>query len=647
MTQPLHSERLSLTASLIPGANRSYACALLAAGPLKGHNLHVSAAVLQRDAHKFANVPAHVDHHWFPQVATLVGLHTDVRYDAKNQAVVSKLTLKSTPAAAWLSTLIDELIADQDNGDPALNIGLSADLWLEYGPPDGIGGMREILAVRGVSSVDIVINPASDGARFDRILAQAGHVPAQSTLQEVPMSAPVPVVEPAETATPPAPTTPVPAQVAPTPAPIQAAAAPAPVTPFGPQGDIAAEFAALRQQFSDLAARQAITGFDTPRPQPITAAQMNTPADDAQAIVDWLFGVHAAALPEPTMRQPRNFYGALTGDFDWTGRLHTERAQFASANTVSLADLAANAMNKVLVQAWPALQAYRWFEPLVTVTPNDGSVHPMAWIQFGGIGNLPQVDQGGTYTELNVADSRENDPFAKYGGFVGVTVEMWRNNDMQRMQSIPRALAVAAVRTRSAAIASIFTANNGTGPVLDDDGTVLFHSTHGGNVQTTAFSLAAWTAADLECFNQPELGSDKPIGLSPKFALVPKALLVPALVAFGYGAGTGGYPGTSDNDTNPYAEPNPWLERPVPVVVPDWTDANDWAYLVDKNLQPVIMMTYAQNPGGGAHPMPELFSVASPTAGLVFTNDVLPIKVRDWFAYGVAGWRGIGKRNVA
>ena len=29
-----------------------------------------------------------------------------------------------------------------------------------------------------------------------------------------------------------------------------------------------------------------------------------------------------------------------------------------------------------------------------------------------------------------------------------------------------------------------------------------------------------------------------------------------------------------------------------------------------------------------------------------FTNDVLPIKIRDEFMVGVASWRGIGKRNV-
>jgi hypothetical protein len=58
-------------------------------------------------------------------------------------------------------------------------------------------------------------------------------------------------------------------------------------------------------------------------------------------------------------------------------------------------------------------------------------------------------------------------------------------------------------------------------------------------------------------------------------------------------------------------------------------------------------MSYSQNPGGRNHPAPELFAVVSETSGLMFTNDTLPIKVRDEFAVGVNGWRGIGKRNVA
>lgn len=619
--------------ALAAGANRRYRCTLLAAGELRGHGLHVAASVLERDAAKFANVEAFVDHGFWTNLERLAGLFEDVAYDPAAQAITGTLVLKSTPAADWLQRVIDEVIADQAAGGPALNVGLSADCWVTIGEPDEGIASRPVTAFHNVSSVDIVCRPASDGARFERILAQAGPYPAHPTPLEVPMSAPVtPVAEP-ETISAPAPQ-PIQAQVNPAPAPV----------------DLVAEMQALRTQLEALAARQAITGFDTPRAQPITAGQMSTPLEQAQAIVDWQFGASGAPLPEPAMRQPRNFYHAYTGDWDWSHRVHAERAQFASATTTSLADLAVNAMNKVIIDQWAAIEAYRWYEQIVSVAPNDGTTQPMQWITFGGIGNLPTVAEGAAYTELSLADARETDSFVKKGGYVGITEEMWRRNDLQRMQAVPRELANAAMRSRSAAIAAIFTVNSGTGPTLDEDSTVLFASGHGSNVQTTAFSAAAWAAARLECYKHTQLGSGKRLALYPKYCLVPADLYLTALEVFGYGQGPGGMMGgntTHAPNVNANAsDRGPADPRPVPVTVPDWTDTNDWAYLVDPVLHPVIMMAYIEAPGGRVHPAPRVEAVVSPLAGLVFTNDTLPVKVRDWWTAGVATWRGIGKRNV-
>jgi hypothetical protein len=403
--------------------------------------------------------------------------------------------------------------------------------------------------------------------------------------------------------------------------------------------------AALQRQ-TDLVAQlrpTPVTGFDRPLDGHIS---MTTPLDHAAGIIDWMFGVHGAALPPPSLRRPSQIYHALSGDFDWHGHYHADRVLFASATTTTLADLAVNALNKVMVQAWDGLGEYRWFEPLTQVQPHDGSLHNMAWISFGGIANLPVVSEGAAYTELSVTDVRETDSFVKYGGYVGVTEEMLRKDDLARIQTIPQALAVSAVRTRSSLLAAIFTTASGAGPTLDQDSVALFHANHA-NLATTAFSVSAWKAARLECFKTTELGSAKRLGFWPRYCLVPGDLYDDALVAFGYGSGPGGYPGTANNDTNPYAIDRPGDPRPIPVAVPDWTDTNDWAYLCDPRQQPVLQMSYAQAPGGNTHPTPEIFSVASPTAGLMFTNDVMPLKVRDWFAYGVAGYRGIGKRNVS
>lgn len=404
---------------------------------------------------------------------------------------------------------------------------------------------------------------------------------------------------------------------------------------------------AIAQHKAMLAALQqdtVVTGMGRPLDGGVVVS-VRAPMQAMADAVDWIFGVPGAKLPSPELRQIGRVYHLLTGDFEWHGVFRPDQAQLAAADSTTLTGLATNAMNKVIVNLWDGLLMYRWFEPLVVVQAHDGSTQPMQWIQFGGISNLSTVSEGGAYTEKTVADSKEADAFQKYGNYVGITLEMIRKSEIAKIQAVSKALAVAAVRTRSAAIAGIFTVNTGVGPTLDQDSKALFHTDHG-NLATTAFSWAAWKAARLECAAQAELGSAKRQGLWPLYCITPFDLYDDMLVIFGYGAGPQGKPGTSDYDVNPYAQDRPGDPRPRVIPVPDWTDAYKWAYLADPLLAPVIQMSYAQAPGGGVHPMPELFSVASPDAGLMFSNDVMPIKIRDWWAYGVATWRGIGKRNA-
>ncbi len=199
-----------------------------------------------------------------------------------------------------------------------------------------------------------------------------------------------------------------------------------------------------------------------------------------------------------------------------------------------------------------------------------------------------------------------------------------------------------AIRTRSAAIASLFTINTATGPTLAQDSTALFHSDHG-NTATTAFSGAAWEAARTRIWEQVVPGTGKPLGLWPTFVLVPIELYDDALVEFGYGAGDVGKPGPSFGQTvNPYGDSRMGDPRPVPIPVPDWTDATNWGYIVDPRLHPVIQMAYANATQGGMHPMPEIFEVTSESNGFMFSNDTMPVKVRDWWGYGVATYVGWG-----
>jgi hypothetical protein len=429
---------------------------------------------------------------------------------------------------------------------------------------------------------------------------------------------------------------------------------PAPVNP--PQPDqTALQVKALQEEIFNLkvalthAAEQNVVKMSPTPPRESRLTMGLSGLDHFQSAFDWVFGVEGARLPPPDLRRTDGLYRILTGDLNWHGVFDPAYA-FAGATTTTLADLAANAMNKVIVDLYNRLMHYRWYEMIVAVQPTDGTLQDMAWIQFGGIANLPTIAEGAAYTELDVADSKESDAFTKYGGYVGITDKMIRNSEIAKMQAIPRALTISAIQTRSAAIAGIFTSNSGVGPTLDQDSTALFHTNHS-NLATTAYSWSAWKAARLECAKQTELGSSKRQMLFPKFLMLPADLYDQALIDFGYGAGPGGRPGegsvTAFQDVNPYAQDRPGDPRPIPIAVPEFTDTGDWAYIVDPKIAPVICMAYASSPGGRSHPAPELFTVTSPLAGLIFTNDTIPIKIRDWFAYGVATYRGIGKRNVA
>ena len=105
----------------------------------------------------------------------------------------------------------------------------------------------------------------------------------------------------------------------------------------------------------------------------------------------------------------------LTGDYEFRGVYQPDRVFLANADTATLANLAANAMNKVVMSQLALLTHYRWYEIIAMPTPNDGSLHDMQWTSFGGISNLPVVPEGGAYDELDVDDVNEADSWSTYG----------------------------------------------------------------------------------------------------------------------------------------------------------------------------------------------------------------------------------------
>jgi hypothetical protein len=262
------------------------------------------------------------------------------------------------------------------------------------------------------------------------------------------------------------------------------------------------------------------------------------------------------------------------------------------------------------------------------------------------VGELPTVSAGAAYTELTWDDLAQRDSFVKKGGYLGLTLEAIDKDDTRRLQLAPRALAQAAWLTLSKSISSIFTSNSGVGPNIyyDDSNTrALFHASNS-NLGTSALSASSWESTRQAMRDQAEHNSSEALGAltAPRYCLVPNELEFTAIQVLA----TAHIPGSANYNINPEAagdsrEARLRAARERVIVMDLWTDANNWAAVADPQLYPSIGLGFRFGR------TPEIFSVADPRAGLMFSNDVMPVKVRFFYATGPIDYRGLYKHNVS
>ena len=338
----------------------------------------------------------------------------------------------------------------------------------------------------------------------------------------------------------------------------------------------------------------------------------------------------------------RELYMGLTGDYDLHGAIISERAMF-QLTTANFPVIVKNAMNKALIRHWEELgkKGYDWFMKIATVVPFT-SLNEVTWAIFGTVGSLPTVLEGAEYTPLKIGDGGETSSFVKKGGYIGLTLEAIDRDDTSALKRIPKELAFAGIREISATVAALFTSNSAVGPTLAD-GTALFNNTvvttAGGhaNLLTTALGTdtAQWEIIASAMYNQPMLvagevgyyGTGKKLAIDPSIILVPRALRGAANNIF-----TLRQPSVTTNSD--------WYGNVDVVTVPEWTDATDYAAVIDPKLIPGVMI------GTRFGLQPEIFVAGSETDPAVFMNDESRIKVRHFTAVGIADWRPLHKENV-
>ena len=351
-------------------------------------------------------------------------------------------------------------------------------------------------------------------------------------------------------------------------------------------------------------------------------------------------GIDPSSVPHLDISE---FYADMTGDATLQGVWNLDEARRRTGLALSLTDttmaqVVADAMNVVILDQWDIVAAagYEWWKPIVHEEDFD-SLYDVKWTTVGGFGNLTKNTPGAPLNEIAVTDidtAETTGDWTFAGDLLSVPISTFDKGSQRGVfRSMPKKLSVAAIRTISADIASIFTANAGVGPTLADS-KALFHTDHA-NLATTGLSPAAWEAVIQAQWNQTEQDSAKKLAIRPAYLLGPIEL-----ESLGLRILTGpDRQGTGDNDINP---PGYRLPTSAVIAVPEFTDTNNWATVTDPRLYPAIGVGYRW--GRKPEVIPEAGGMNS--YGM-FTSNALRWKVQWVYHVSVITHRGLQKRNVA
>ena len=315
-------------------------------------------------------------------------------------------------------------------------------------------------------------------------------------------------------------------------------------------------------------------------------------------------------------------YIEITGDRYVTGIVDSARLT-ESVGTDTFADALGNSMTRRMQQAYR--EAVRWdsWADVVTVAPvNDFRTQERT--EIGGFGNLPIVAERGAYVAMtDPSDDKASYAVSKRGGLIEVTMEAIKNDDVGAIRRLPVNGGRAAKRTLYTFVFNFFASN----PTIYDS-VALYHASHG-NLFTTAFSAAQYSAHRLAMMKQTGRDTANRMGIDPRMVLCPVDLQETVADAFVRG---------TNNDKTFVQTQNPTI---VPVIT--WTDANDWVTLADPMDIPVLEIGFLD---GNREPV--LLTQDTPTEGKVFTNDIISWKIRHTYGGNILvdGFKGTTKAVV-
>jgi hypothetical protein len=631
-TEPQSQHRSRFSAAGRSKEDGSIEIIAISAG--SGNGWDFNPEVLQASLSLWNGVESYIDHTWQARsVRDLAGICSNPRWEETQQGI--RLTLAPLgPSADVLRQTAQETLRPDA---PAPHIGFSADLIFS-------AAGKSVTRIEKVLSVDLVVNPARGGSFIPEVMepAQKTADPTHQSLQEEGTIMNQTSEKNAAAVEEKAAVSDKSVQLC---ASLLDASLAAAHLPAAAEKNLRERFTskvfepetlqqAIRETgdlVSDLSGGAAIQGAGR-------ISEMAAPEDQVNAALHDLLGAGRpqglAKLQTARLSGIRELYLMMTGDTGFSGGYHRERAQFAASS--DLPGLLKNAMNKLIIDQWQELgrSGYRWWEPVVQVE-HFNSLQEITGVLVGEVTVLPSVAEGQPYTELPVKDSAETGAWGKYGGYVGLTLEMFERDETHKLRQYPRKLASAALRRISALVGNIFTANSGIGPLMADTYNV-FEAAHHANLGTSALSSQSWEAAGKAIYGQPmAVGSG---GTAPKLALDARYLIVPRdlrLTAMNLL-----YPSFA-HESSIFSENMQKGQMGDVITCPEFSDAADWAAIADPRLAPGIIL------GERFGVLPEIIIADGETNGALFTNDEMRMKVRHWVSVFVADYRPLYKANVA
>jgi hypothetical protein len=321
-------------------------------------------------------------------------------------------------------------------------------------------------------------------------------------------------------------------------------------------------------------------------------------------------------------------YQHITGDTAMTGKVRDARI-LASLDRTSWAEVFGDVMHNRLIAEYNASGLGDW-RKLVNIVP-VADFELRHFTVYGGYGDLPAVAEAGPYTALtSPADTGGSYQATKRGGTEDLTWEMLLGDKVGAVRRLPQKLGRAASRTLYNFVFAFLRSN-----AAIYDTVALFHLASHANLLTAALAAdgVALKAARLQMLKQKEAGSLEPLGIPPRYIVVPPDLQDIAY-ALTVQPNVGGFTPTAADA----------LKDQVWEVITDKlaTDTNNWFLAADPRDIPGIEVGFLNG-----NEEPELFVQDMPNVGSMFSNDKLTYKIRHPYGGAVTDFRGFQGNIVA